>query len=540
MMKNIFIQRHKTIVLIIAASAALALGSCENVENILTENILKEEGSNAPLSAFTFIPTSLQEGKNAVAGIKAGDFNIEGVEFYDSADEAGRDNGSFEIEGKELSLAEDLAGGPYYVKFSIAGGSLTYQTVIFVAFADGPTDIKFETAYRLMKNTAAARGLGPVGTFEPEGGTPPYSYSVVSGNGTNDANNGSFRGGADGVYAKSGLDARTYNIYVRCTDYNGRHYQKALAVTVSEYASPDFEPGGDSDFPDFARFDTTLVNGSYDYDSKVFFDGRNLTIPEFMLARYELTQTVFWDVYQWAIHNDREEKKYTFLNDTKLPTTAPSDADAGKPQVGVKWRNVVLWLNAFSEKNGLTPVYYSDEDRTQVLRSTSTKFKSGTSNNIHEEAIFAKTDTGGYRLPWQTEWEFAARGGIPSEDSGSVWLYQYAGTNSLDELRLKYGTDSLQPVGLMLPNTAGLYDMTGNAPEWCGDNYVSPYFTELTADTPFEGPQNITRMGQKDYDYDLAPYTKNHPMCNGKKVGEATFTSSIVGEGIRIARTPLD
>ncbi|MDR2343183.1 MAG: hypothetical protein LBD86_01465, partial [Spirochaetaceae bacterium] len=231
-------MKKKTLfVSITALCAALMLAGCGNP---------LDDPSGAPPSGFTFVPVDgLEEGLNALEGMKAGDFNMEGVEFADDGD-AGRDNGSFKIDGAELLLEEDLEGGPYYVKFNVAG--FTHAEVIFVAYAGGPAGIEFTQDYRLMTGTAAFRGDIPIGTFTPEGGKPPYNYSLVTGTGGNDTGNSDFRGGADGVYAKPGLSAGTYNLYVRCTDSTGKHFQKAITVEAKAYAPPEFN---EADFVSF-------------------------------------------------------------------------------------------------------------------------------------------------------------------------------------------------------------------------------------------------------------------------------------------------
>jgi formylglycine-generating enzyme required for sulfatase activity len=70
----------------------------------------------------------------------------------------------------------------------------------------------------------------------------------------------------------------------------------------------------------------------------------------------------------------------------------------------------------------------------------------------------------GYRLPSYAEWEFAARGGNPLAPE---WSYPYAGSTVLNDVAW-YGANAgnaPNPVGGKLPNTLGLYDMTGNVPE---------------------------------------------------------------------------
>ena len=73
-----------------------------------------------------------------------------------------------------------------------------------------------------------------------------------------------------------------------------------------------------------------------------------------------------------------------------------------------------------------------------------------------------------YRLPYEAEWEFAARGGNRSMG------YKYSGSNNINDVAWYKGNSSnmTHEVGLKKPNELGLYDMTGNVLEFCQDYYM--------------------------------------------------------------------
>lgn len=76
-----------------------------------------------------------------------------------------------------------------------------------------------------------------------------------------------------------------------------------------------------------------------------------------------------------------------------------------------------------------------------------------------------------YRLPSESEWEYAAKGGKYKPP------FQYAGSNHLDEVGW-YEANShgqTKPIGLKWPNQLDLYDMSGNVFEWCADHWHGNY-----------------------------------------------------------------
>ena len=102
-----------------------------------------------------------------------------------------------------------------------------------------------------------------------------------------------------------------------------------------------------------------------------------------------------------------------------------------------------------------------------------------------------------YRLPTEAEWEYACRAGTLTRFSngddpeGLVAVGNVKdGTakekhpNWVTSIAARDGYVYTAPVGRFQPNAFGLYDMHGNAGEWCSDGYAADYYQRSPVDDP--------------------------------------------------------
>lgn len=134
------------------------------------------------------------------------------------------------------------------------------------------------------------------------------------------------------------------------------------------------------------------------------------------------------------------------------------------------------------------------------------------------------------RLPTESEWEFAARGGLDRaryawgdelEPAGrhmcNIWQGQFPDDNTLAD-----GFHGTSPVGSYPPNGFGLYDVAGNVWEWCEDWWSTSFHrnerraTRINPKGPRRGDAKVIRGGS---------YLCHESYCNRYRVGARTAST---------------
>jgi formylglycine-generating enzyme required for sulfatase activity len=199
-----------------------------------------------------------------------------------------------------------------------------------------------------------------------------------------------------------------------------------------------------------------------------------LTTP-FLMSSTEVTNQQYADLAQWAFDNgyctatssslldalDGSILELMGLDDFNCKISFSGGtftADAGMedhPVQNVTWYGAVAYCDWLSLQTGLSRAY--DHNTWQCNGN----------DPYHAQ---------GYRLPTEAEWEYACRAGSETAFANGEIVDTVCNDPVLDEIGWYCGNsnDFTHPVGQLIANDFGLYDMHGNLWDWCNDWYV-PY-----------------------------------------------------------------
>ena len=156
------------------------------------------------------------------------------------------------------------------------------------------------------------------------------------------------------------------------------------------------------------------------------------------------------------------------------------------------------------------------KDETRPVERVSWNDVQGFIQKLNEKE---EADT--YRLPFEAEWEYAARADTESAYSFRVdinTLTQYAWYRKNSDRKTR-------PVGRLKPNPWGLHDVHGNVHEWCQDWFDKNYYSQSPSKDPLGPSSGLAKVlrggdwGSEDWYCRCASRSLSSPDRRSSRVG---------------------
>jgi formylglycine-generating enzyme required for sulfatase activity len=241
----------------------------------------------------------------------------------------------------------------------------------------------------------------------------------------------------------------------------------------------DIEDGAVYTAGDLANFSAGGVDFNMVYVPGTDFftgtaDGGTASVTDgYWIGETEVTYELWHTVYDWAAANG-----YAFANEG---TMGDGSGDTVlHPVTTVNWRDAIVWCNAATEWYN----FRTDADHACVYTNGDTVIRNSRDINAAVcDGALSSAPARGFRLLTSGEWELAARyindenGDGDIMDAGEFYPGNFASGASGDcdtnfgatQKVAVWGQISTAPVKSKTANALGLYDMSGNAGEWCFD-----------------------------------------------------------------------
>ena len=223
------------------------------------------------------------------------------------------------------------------------------------------------------------------------------------------------------------------------------------------------------------------------------------------MSRYEVNYELWYQIRTWAMNNG-----YTFAHEGKAGSMGTIGANpmslGDQPVTNISWLDAIVWLNAYSEYEDLTPIYVNENN--EVIKEANLTASVMESIKVRE--------ANGYRLPTMFEWMMAARWVNQTEYrsdfalfGGRYWLdpETYAGQLSDGDMyrnqvswNLYNSNNQTHEIGLKTPNGLGMYDLSGNVMEMVYDALGDDFSKRLSFGGSYRNADFITWLFDQPYD----------------------------------------